>query len=89
MGIKAVDESVIRALAEYDSATVQNATILVRGYVPAEEDYSGPDLRCYLPEFGTLVGYAVTAEATPLHEQPGAGNPQRISSTPPASSSTR
>ena len=74
MTIKAVDESVIRTLAEYDSATVQNAAILVRGFVPAEEDYSGPELRCYLPEFGTLVGYAVTAEATPLHEQPDAGN---------------
>ncbi|MEX0761787.1 MAG: hypothetical protein WD208_13450 [Dehalococcoidia bacterium] len=66
--IKAVDPAVLSALAQYDSATVQNAGILVRGHVPADQDYSGPELTCMLPEFGTLVGYAVTAEATPLHD---------------------
>jgi regulator of RNase E activity RraA len=54
-------------LGRYDSATVQNAAILVRGYVPATEDYSGPALKCMIPEFGTIVGVAVTAELTPLH----------------------
>jgi len=74
MPMKTVDRAVLNTLGEYDSATVQNAAILVRGYVPADEDYSGPELRCFLPEFGTLVGYAVTAEATPLHEHPAAGD---------------
>ena len=62
--------SVIDALAAYDSATVQNAAILVRGYVPEYNDYTGPEMRCFLPEFGPLVGYALTSEWTPLHEQP-------------------
>lgn len=64
-----IDQSILDELARYDSATVQNAAILVRGYVGEEIDYSGPELRCMLPEFGTLVGYAVTAEASPLHER--------------------
>ena len=59
----------IEELAKYDSATVQNAAILVRGYIPASEDYSGPDLKSMTPEFGTIVGVAVTAELTPLTEQ--------------------
>ena len=62
-----VDESVLEQLTEFDSATVQNAAILVRGYVPAKHDYTGPELRCMLPSFGTLVGYAMTAELMPLN----------------------
>ena len=62
-----VDNSILEQLAQSDSATVQNAAILVRGYAPAEHDYSGPELKCMLPEFGTLVGYAMTAELMPLH----------------------
>ena len=64
-----VDPALLEALAAYDSATVQNAAILVRGHVPAQTDYSGPAIRCMTPEAGTLVGYAVTCELTPLTEQ--------------------
>jgi regulator of RNase E activity RraA len=64
------DSSVVAALARYDSATVQNAAILVRGYVPEYHDYTGPGIRCHLPELGVRVGYALTSEWTPLHEQP-------------------
>jgi regulator of RNase E activity RraA len=67
---KRVPASVLASLAGYDSATVQNAAILVRGYAPEYEDYSGPEIRCMLPEFGVLAGYAVTAELTPLHDRP-------------------
>ena len=79
--MKTVAPSVIEDLARYDSATVQNAAILVRGHVPAHDDYSGPELKCMAPDFGTLVGYAVTAEATGLHEpaersDPSAGSGQ-------------
>ncbi len=71
------DESILKELAKFDSATVQNAAILVRGYVPAEQDYTGPQLKCMLPEFGTLVGYAITAELMPLHADK-AGDDLRI-----------
>ncbi len=67
---KRVPASVLASLAGYDSATVQNAAILVRGYMPEYDDYSGPEVRCMLPEFGVLAGYAVTAELTPLHDRP-------------------
>ncbi len=62
-----VDNWILKQLAQSDSATVQNAGILVRGCAPAEHDYSGTALKRMLPEFGTLVGYAMTAELVPLH----------------------
>jgi regulator of RNase E activity RraA len=68
--IKKASPSVLETLARYDSATVQNAAVLVRGYVSEYDDYSGPGLRCMLPEFGVIAGYAVTAELFPLHDQP-------------------
>ena len=37
----------INDFKKYDSATVQNAMILVRGYVDANEDYTSPDLKSY------------------------------------------
>lgn len=67
--MRTIDPSVLETLAQYDSATVQNAAILVRGYVPADIDYSGPELQCMVSAEQTVVGYAVTAELTPLSEQ--------------------
>ncbi len=65
--ITKVDPAILNDLAEYDSATVQNAAILVRGYVPAEEDYTGPGLEQLLPlEGGVTVGYALTSVWTPI-----------------------
>jgi len=64
------DDPVVAALARYDSATVQNAAIVVRGYVPEYHDYTGPGMRCQLPDLGVRVGYAATSEWAPLHEQP-------------------
>ena len=65
--INKVDTSILEDLASYDSATVQNAAILVRGYVPASEDYTGPDLQQYVPGSGsTTVGYAVTSVWSPI-----------------------
>lgn len=68
-----VDSEVLEALAQYDSATIQNAGILVRGYVDAELDYSGPDLRRMVGGEATVVGYAVTAELAPVSEQANPG----------------
>ena len=60
-----VEPSVLESLAQYESALVQNAGILVRGYVPADQDYSGPELKCMTPEKGTRIGYAITAHVMP------------------------
>lgn len=57
----------INDFKEYDSATVQNAMILVRGYVDANFDYTSPDLKCYNFQ-NPVVGIAVTAKVTPLDE---------------------
>ena len=62
-----VDPAILKTLGEYDSATVQNAAILVRGYVPEGTDYTNPDLRHMIG--GTVrVGYALTSTWMPLHE---------------------
>ena len=39
-----VDREIISKLSNYDSATLQNASILVRGYITHTNDYSGPGL---------------------------------------------
>ena len=67
--ITKVDPGILEAFAEYDSATVQNAAILVRGYVPEGVDYTGPDLRKLAggPE-SVKVGYAMTSTWMPLNE---------------------
>lgn len=62
-------------LTQFDSATVFNAVVEsicnqqggveqddMVGGVP--ENYTGPELKCLLPEYGVAVGYAVTAEVT-------------------------
>ena len=65
---------VLDALKELGSATVQNAVVYNMGGTPdghtrkveggQPENYTGPDIRCMLPELGPVAGYAVTAEIT-------------------------
>ena len=57
-----VDIETVKRLQKYDSATIQNAAIRVRGYVDESEDYTGPELRCFNDGGATVIGYAVTAE---------------------------
>ena len=67
--MKIVDQSILDALADYDSATVQNAGILVRGYISEDDDYTDPDIREYVsPGAKPAVGYALTSTWTPLNE---------------------
>lgn len=68
MAIETVDARILSKLAEYDSATVQNAGIVARGgYVGAEMDYSGPGLARMVGS-GVVVGYAL---APSMHPEPG------------------
>ncbi len=62
-----VDIETVKRLQKYDSATIQNAAIRVRGYVDESEDYTGPELRCFNDGGATVIGYAVTAEVQPLN----------------------
>ena len=65
---------VLEALKEFDSATVFNAVVESLGATQGgaeldgkggqPENYTGPEIRCLLPELGRVVGYAVTAEVT-------------------------
>jgi len=67
--METVPQPVLDALAEYDSATVQNAGILVRGYTHEDEDYTNPSIREYIsPGSAPAVGYALTSTWTPLNE---------------------
>ncbi|MEZ5277255.1 MAG: RraA family protein [Opitutaceae bacterium] len=72
--------SLLTELAAFDSATVQNAAILVRGYVHADEDYTGPDLQQYVAIGGPVtVGYAVTSTWTPISDPAASGVPTNYS----------
>ena len=73
MTLNTVDPSILEGLAEYDSATVQNAAAIVYGgYVSEHIDYTGPDLRAMLHDLDgsgkPTVGYALTSTWMPLHE---------------------
>ena len=69
-----MSEEVLEALKEFDSATLFNAVVenlggtqgglelRVKGGQP--ENYTGPEIRCLLPELGSAMGYVVTAEVT-------------------------
>ena len=54
--MKKINSAILEELSKFESATIQNAAIFVRGYVDLGVDYSGPELKCMLPESGTLVG---------------------------------
>ena len=62
-----VDIETLKRLQKYDSATIQNAAIRVRGYVDESEDYTGPELKCFNDGGSTIVGYAVTTEVQTLN----------------------
>ena len=67
-------KEVLDALKEVDSATLFNAVVESMGGSQGglelenkggqPENYTGPEVRCLLPELGRAVGYAVTAEVT-------------------------
>ena len=63
-----VDDTILAGLAEFDSATVYNAVEKVRGV--SNDDYTGPEIQYLTPEFGAVIGYAVTSEVTPLDATP-------------------
>ena len=70
--MKTVASEILEGLAEFDSATVQNAAAIVYGgYISAHIDYSGPDLKPYLwNQDGSgkaVVGYAMTSTWMPIH----------------------
>lgn len=55
-------DSTIATLQELDSPTVFNALVEISGL--PNEAYTDASIQCLLPELGTAVGYAVTAEVT-------------------------
>lgn len=57
-----VSQAVLDGLRAFDTATVFNA--LVRKFGLPNEEYMSHEIRCLLPELGSVVGYAVTAEVT-------------------------
>lgn len=70
--MKTVAPEILEGLAEYDSATVQNAAAIVYGgYISEHIDYSGPDLKPYLwNQHGSgkaVVGYAMTSTWKPIN----------------------
>ena len=81
MALKTVAPEILEGLAEFDSATVQNAAAIVYGgYVSAHIDYSGPDsesLSVDLDGSGrATVGYAMTSDVDAV-ARAGAGGSGR------------
>ena len=58
-----VDLSILNDLTAFDSATVQNAAIRIRGYINESDDYTGTSLKRYTGEMPTIVGVATTVKA--------------------------
>ena len=63
-----IDLSILNDLTAFDSATVQNAAIRIRGYINESDDYSGTSLKRYTGEMPTIVGVATTVKAKALHK---------------------
>jgi 4-hydroxy-4-methyl-2-oxoglutarate aldolase len=59
-----VPESRLSDFVRFDSATLFNARSQIEGSI--SEDYTGTEIRCFYPELGPTVGYAVTSEWTTL-----------------------
>ena len=65
--MKTINNSVLETLAEYDSATVQNAGIVVRGYINADIHYTDSRLKPMVSKHSKpSVGYALTSTWTPI-----------------------
>ena len=56
----------ITQLESYDSATVQNAAVLVQGFVDAAGDYTDPSILRYTETRRCVVGVAATSTWTPI-----------------------
>ena len=70
--MKTVAPEILEGLADYDSATVQNAAAIVYGgYISEHIDYTGPDLKPYLwnrdGSGKAVVGYAMTSTWMPIN----------------------
>ena len=70
--MKTVAAEVLEGLADYDSATVQNAAAIVYGgYISEHIDYSSPKLKPYLwnrdGSGKAVVGYAMTSTWMPIN----------------------
>ena len=60
--MKRVTQEIIDGLRQFDTPTLFNALVERLGL--PNEDYTSHAIRCLLPELGSVVGYAVTAEVT-------------------------
>ena len=56
----------LSALELFDSATVQNALIILQGYVEANLDYTDPSIHRMIDSKPCVVGIAVTSSWTPI-----------------------
>ncbi len=54
----------LEAYRGFDVSTLFFARAEIEGFI--SEDYTGPEIRCFFPEHGPTVGYAVTSEWTTL-----------------------
>ena len=65
-----VPPQILEELKQFDSPTIFNAIQAMEG--KPNEDYTDHTIKCLLPEFGPIIGYAVTAEVTTNDEDSAA-----------------
>ncbi len=64
---EAIEPEVIEGLKDLGSATIFNAIVELTGGSVGRtglKDYTGPEIRCLLPDLGATVGFAFTCELT-------------------------
>lgn len=57
-----LSQEILDSLRQFDSPTIFNAVVKMLGH--PTEGYTDHRIRCLLPDLGTAIGYAVTAEVT-------------------------
>src|SRR5262249_36925276 len=60
----------LRALRRYNSPTISNAIELFN-VRPRHTGFLPHDIRCLLPDLGTMIGYAVTSKTRAAPPEPG------------------
>ena len=65
-----VSPQILEELKQFDSPTIFNAILSMEG--KPNEDYTDHTIKCLLPEFGPIIGYAITAEVTTNDEDSAA-----------------
>ena len=64
--MKKITLELLSELEKFDSATIQNAGVLVKGFTKSNSDYTNPDLSRMVKKKSCVVGLAIPSPWTPI-----------------------